>query len=82
MPCLRRSGGKLTSLGLLPQIVAPNADTLYSIAWLDLTSGPLVISIPATNGRFYVLQFLDAYTNTPLLIGASLSGYVSFTSAF
>ena len=51
-------------------VVSPNADTLYSVAWLDLTSGPLVIGVPDMQGRFYVLEFLDAYTNVPLTIGS------------
>ena len=51
-------------------VVSPNADTLYSVAWLDLTSGPLVIGVPNMGGRFYVLEFLDAYTNVPLTIGS------------
>ena len=51
-------------------VVSPNADTLYSVAWLDLTKGPLVIGVPDMEGRFYVLQFLDAYTNVPLTIGS------------
>ena len=53
-------------------VVSPNADTLYSVAWLDLTSGPLVIEAPDMEGRFYVLEFLDAYTNVPLTIGSTL----------
>ena len=51
-------------------VVSPNTDTLYSVAWLDLTSGPLVIEVPDMEGRFYVLEFLDAYTNVPLTIGS------------
>ena len=43
---------------------------LYSLAWIDLTGGPLVITAPDTAGRFYELQFIDVYNETPLLIGA------------
>lgn len=42
---------------------------LYSLAWIDLTGGPLVISAPSTGGRFYELQFVDVYNQVPLLIG-------------
>lgn len=44
-------------------VVRPNADTYYSTAWLDLRSGPLVLSVPDTRGRYYMLPMLDAWTN-------------------
>lgn len=44
-------------------IVAPNVDTLYSYAWLDLRSEPLVLTIPPFEKNRYVsLQLIDAYT--------------------
>ncbi|HVW99112.1 MAG TPA: DUF1254 domain-containing protein [Candidatus Babeliaceae bacterium] len=45
-------------------VVSPNVDTLYSIAWIDLSHGPLILQVPDTKGHYYVMQFLDAWTNT------------------
>ena len=41
----------------------PNSDTLYSTAWLDLTGGPLEVSIPATSLKYYTLNLFDIYGN-------------------
>src|SRR5690242_20220433 len=43
--------------------VLPTADTLYSIAWLDLSRQPIVMSLPEIRERYYSLQLLDAWTN-------------------
>lgn len=55
-------------------IVAPNVDTLYSIAHLDLGSGPVVLSHPSMGHRYFVFELLDPYTNVIGYIGSRTTG--------
>jgi hypothetical protein len=41
-------------------VSAPNADTLYSLAWLDL-SEPQVFSHPDMGDRFYLMEMVDLW---------------------
>lgn len=44
-------------------VTAPNADTLYSAAFLDLSQEPYVFEQPALGKRFFLMPMLDAWTN-------------------
>jgi DNA sulfur modification protein DndE len=44
-------------------VVRINVDTLYSFAWLDLSKEPMILSVPDTHGRYYLMPILDAWTN-------------------
>jgi hypothetical protein len=45
------------------EVTAPNADTLYCLAWLDLSSEPWVVSIPETKDRYYLFPMLSGWTD-------------------
>jgi hypothetical protein len=56
------------------QVTAPNNDTLYSSAWLDLSMEPIVLSVPDTAGRYYSMAFMDFYTNNFAYVGRRTTG--------
>lgn len=51
------------------QGVAPNNDTLYSIAWLDMSQGPFILETPDFGSRYYTFQMGQADTSTDVALG-------------
>jgi len=44
-------------------VTAPNADTLYTTAWIDVSREPWVLSLPDMKGRYFLFPMLDGWTN-------------------
>lgn len=61
-------------LGPEAEFVSPNNDTFYMSLDADLTAEPLVLHVPDANDRYYVLQFVDAWTNNFAYIGRRATG--------
>src|SRR5208283_4725343 len=58
--------GQLLNLRAYPtpadkQVTTPCADTLYTLAWLDVSKEPWVLSLPDMKDRYYVMAMLDGW---------------------
>ena len=56
------------------KFVTINNDTLYSIAQIDVSGGPVRLDLPDAGGRYYVMQFIDAWTNNFAYVGHRATG--------
>ncbi|WP_293457868.1 DUF1254 domain-containing protein [Phenylobacterium sp.] len=55
-------------------VTTPNNDTLYSTAQIDLSAGPVTITLPPTGDRYFSLALMDAYTNNFAVLGTRTTG--------
>lgn len=55
-------------------VTAPNADTLYSSAWIDVGSEPYVLQVPDEDGRYYLMPMLSGWTNVFAVPGTRTTG--------
>lgn len=55
-------------------VTAPNADTLYTTAWVDVGKEPWVLSIPDMKDRYFLFPMLDGWTNVFQVPGKRTTG--------
>lgn len=55
-------------------VTAPNADTLYTSAWIDVGKEPWVLSLPDAQDRYYLFPMLDGWTNVFQVPGKRTTG--------
>jgi hypothetical protein len=55
-------------------ITAPNADTLYTVVWLDVSKEPWVVGIPNLKGRYALFPMLDGWTDVFEVPGKRTTG--------
>jgi hypothetical protein len=62
-------------------ITAPNADTLYTVAWVDVSKEPWVLSIPDMKDRYFLFPMLSGWTDVFQVPGKRTTGTKAQTYA-
>jgi Protein of unknown function (DUF1254) len=80
-PGERRGTPRPPAFGHAPALAGPedrfvsiNNDTIYSIAQVDVSGGPVLLRVPDMAGRYYVLQFVDVWTENFAYVGRRATG--------
>jgi hypothetical protein len=55
--------------------VTPNVNTVYGFGFMDLGPEPIVLTVPNSHGRYYMVEILDAYFNAFAYAGGVATGY-------
>ena len=62
-------------------VTAPNADTLYTTTWVDVSKEPWLLSLPDMKGRYALFPMLDGWTNVFEVPGKRTTGTKAQTYA-
>jgi hypothetical protein len=55
-------------------VTTPNNDTLYSHAWLDLSGGPQMLTVPGLPGRYHSAALMSLQTDNTAILGTRTGG--------
>ena len=55
--------------------VTPNVNVVYGFGFLDLRREPIILDAPDSNGRYYMVEIVDMWTNAFAYIGGRATGY-------
>lgn len=56
------------------EVTTPNNDTLYASAWLDLSGGPVVLTMPALPKRYHSAALMNLFTDNSSVLGTRVGG--------
>lgn len=55
-------------------VTAPNNDTLYSTAWIDLSKGPVTLTMPPAGDRYISVAVMNMFTDNDAVLGTRTTG--------
>jgi len=57
------------------EVTAPNNDTLFSSAWIDLSKGPVTLTVPPTGTRYQSIHIMNMYTDADAVLSPRTIGH-------
>jgi hypothetical protein len=61
--------------------VTPNVNVIYGFGFMDLGQQPIILNAPDSQGRYYMVQVCDMWTNAFAYVGGIATGYKGGTFA-
>ncbi|MBS3903855.1 MAG: DUF1254 domain-containing protein [Simkania sp.] len=55
--------------------VTPNVNVIYGFGFMDLRTEPIILEVPDSMGRYYMIEIVDMWTNAFSYIGGKATGY-------
>lgn len=55
--------------------VTPNVNVIYGFGFMDLAPQPIILNAPDSDGRYYMIEICDMWTNAFAYVGGLATGY-------